>query len=250
MPFIQKRLNKKYIKMKRILFYCLAATLFFASCGGDKPKEPGTGNEPKTEASQKGDEPAEQPDGTYRADEAMKFYEGNFDKNTAFTVISKKTLRLSVYARNDKGDTVLVVRYPVCLSRIKGNKEMKGDNKTPESPKGQPFRICQIQDASTWCHDFGDGRGEILAYGKWFHRLETPGHSGIGIHGSTNNETSVPGRASEGCIRMRDAELIHFHDNYAYVDMPVIIKAEGEGLQAFEVELQKGEGKPLGLSGE
>ena len=233
--------------MKRILFYCLAATLFLASCGGD---DKGDKKEPTTEVAEPADETAEQPDGTFRPDEAKKFYDGSFDKKSAFVVISKKSLRLSVYARNDKGDTVLVVRYPVCLSRVKGNKEVKGDNKTPESPKGQPFRICQIQDASTWCHDFGDGRGEILAYGHWFHRLETPGHSGIGIHGSTNNEDSVPGRASEGCIRMRDAELDHFHDNYAYVDMPVIIKAEGEGLQPFEVELQKGEGKPLGLSGE
>ena len=240
--------------MKKILFYCLAATLFFTSCGGDKKgNEEGSGpkGEPTAGAEDADDDSAEQGDGTYRADEAKIFYEGSFDKKSAFVVISKKSLRLSVYARNDKGDTVLVVRYPVCLSRVKGNKEGKGDNKTPESPKDQPFRICQIQDASTWCHDFGDGRGEILAYGKWFHRLETPGHSGIGIHGSTNNETSVPGRASEGCIRMRDAELIHFHDNYAYVDMPVIIKAEGEGLLPFEVELQKkGEGKPLGLSGE
>ncbi|MBR6431269.1 MAG: L,D-transpeptidase, partial [Muribaculaceae bacterium] len=64
--------------------------------------------------------------------------------------------------------------------------------------------------------------------------LLTPGHSGIGIHGSTNNESSVPGRASEGCIRLRDADIITLKENYAYVGMPVYIKAEGEGLYPWE----------------
>ena len=36
--------------------------------------------------------------------------------------------------------------------------------------------------------------------------------SGIGIHGSTNNESSVPGRGSEGCIRLRDDDLIQLKE--------------------------------------
>ncbi|MDD7500370.1 MAG: L,D-transpeptidase, partial [Sodaliphilus sp.] len=116
---------------------------------------------------------------------------------SSFIVISKKDLNLRVYDVV-KGDTVLVKEFPACLSKNKGNKQKRGDMKTPESPKGKPFRISQIQDASTWHHDFRDGRGSIKAYGHWFLRLVTPGHSGIGIHGSTNNESSVPGRASEG----------------------------------------------------
>jgi len=106
--------------------------------------------------------------------------------------------------------------------------------RTPESPEGQPFTISKIQDASTWVHDFGDGRGSILAYGNWFLRLNTPGHSGIGIHGSTGNENTVPGRASEGCIRLLDKDIINLKENYARVGMPVIIKAEEQGLFPFE----------------
>ncbi len=150
--------------------------------------------------------------------------------NGAFIVISKKDLNLRVYSR----DSVLMAEYPCCLSKNKGNKQRKGDMKTPESPAGQPFKITAIQDASTWKHDFKDGRGSIKAYGHWFLRLLTPGHSGIGIHGSTNNESSVPGRASEGCIRLRDTDIITLKENYAYVGMPVIIKAENEGLYPWE----------------
>ena len=152
-------------------------------------------------------------------------------KKDYFIVISKKDLNLRVYT---KSDSSLVAQYPVCLSKNKGNKQRKGDMKTPESPKGKPFTISMIQDASSWRHDFHDGRGNIKAYGHWFLRLVTPGHSGIGIHGSTNNANSVPGRASEGCIRLRDADIITLKEKYAYVGMPVVIKAEGEGLYPWE----------------
>ena len=157
---------------------------------------------------------------------------------SSFIVISKKDLNLRVYDVV-KGDTVLLQEFPACLSKNKGNKQRKGDMKTPESPKGKPFRISQIQNASSWHHDFKDGRGSIKAYGNWFLRLATPGHSGIGIHGSTNNEKSVPGRASEGCIRLLDADIITLKEKYAYVGMPVIIKTENEGLYPWEKNIEK-----------
>ncbi len=154
-------------------------------------------------------------------------------KKTAFIVISKRDLNLRVYDRKGS-DTIMLAQFPVCLSKNKGNKQRVGDMKTPESPAGKPFSITAIQDASTWKHDFKDGRGNILAYGHWFLRLKTPGHTGIGIHGSTNNESSVPGRASEGCIRLRDKDIITLKEKYAYVGMPVYIKAENEGLYRWE----------------
>ena len=157
---------------------------------------------------------------------------------SSFIVISKKDLNLRVYDVV-KGDTVLLQEFPACLSKNKGNKQRKGDMKTPESPKGKPFRISQIQNASSWHHDFKDGRGSIKAYGNWFLRLATPGHSGIGIHGSTNNEKSVPGRASEGCIRLLDADIITLKEKNAYVGMPVIIKTENEGLYPWEKKIKK-----------
>ena len=154
---------------------------------------------------------------------------------TAFIVISKLNLTLSVYDRNEGGDTVLVAQFPCCMGKNKGNKQRRGDMRTPESPKDKPFKITMIQDASTWKHDFKDGRGNIKAYGHWFLRLETPGHKGIGIHGSTNNENSVPGRASEGCIRLLDNDIITLKKHFAYVGMPVIV--QGEDQAPFEWEL-------------
>lgn len=159
------------------------------------------------------------------------------DKGSTFIVISKKDTRLYVYGKSGR-DTLLLAKYPVCLSKNKGQKERSGDMKTPSSPAGKPFSITMIQDASGWKHDFKDGRGNIKSYGNWFLRLKTPGHSGIGIHGSTNNENSVPGRASEGCIRLRDNDIIDLKERFAYVGMPVIILDEATSALPYEAHIQ------------
>lgn len=150
-----------------------------------------------------------------------------------FIVISKKDYYLAVY-ETKAGDTLLVKKYPCCVALNPGQKQKRGDMKTPHCTMQNPFKITQIQDAHNWHHDFGDGRGSIRAYGDYFLRLETPGFSGIGIHGSTNNRESVPGRGSEGCIRLLDEDIIDLRKNYAFVGMKVVIKAEEIGPLSFE----------------
>ena len=179
---------------------------------------------------------------TTASDKSVIYDTPSIEKKNTFIVISKKDLRLYVYGKTASGDTVLMAKFPVCLSKNKGQKQRRGDMKTPSSPKNKPFYISMIQDASTWKHDFKDGRGNIKAYGHWFLRLVTPGHSGIGIHGSTNNENSVPGRASEGCIRLRDNDIITLKEKFAYVKMPVHIKDETEGMWPWELKAHKAAG--------
>ena len=160
------------------------------------------------------------------------------NKKNLLIVMSKKDFYLYVYEAQGK-DTVLIARYDCCFSLKKGQKERKGDMKTPHCTMKNPFSISQMADASTWHHDFGDGRGNIKAYGDWFLRLVTPGHSGIGIHGSTNNRESVPGRASEGCIRLKDEDIVDLRKNYAFVGMKVVIKSEDTDDYPFEIRAMK-----------
>ena len=190
--------------MKRIAFIVFSLVLMTA-CGGKA-------NNVKEQIPETDTIPEEQP---------LVFGE-LVDREQCFIVISKPELHLSVY-EDQSGDTVLLARYPVCVGKNYGQKQKSGDMKTPESTFENPFTITQIQPASTWTHDFGDGRGPILAYGNWFMRLRTPGFTGIGIHGSTNNESSVPGRGSEGCIRLPDNDLDSLKEQYAFVGMKVII---------------------------
>ena len=165
------------------------------------------------------------------------------NRKNCFILMSKKDYYLYVYEAQGK-DTVMLARFDCCFGRVKGNKEKRGDMKTPHCSFSNPFTISQIQDASSWTHNFGDGRGTIKAYGNYFLRLVTPGHSGIGIHGSTNNAESVPGRASEGCIRLRDADIITLAKTYAFKGMKVYIKDEEADDMDFEIRaMQKIERK-------
>lgn len=169
------------------------------------------------------------------------------NKANCFVVVSKQEYRLYVYEKVG-ADTLLVAHYPVCYARHTGQKTRSGDGTTPEGSMTNYFTISEMNDASTWRHDFKDGRGNILAYGHWFLRLNlskatnlnaaTRSNRSIGIHGSTNNRASVPGNDSEGCIRLRDEDIIHFHDNYARTGMKVVVKPLSQGKYSFEKKAQ------------
>ena len=203
------------------LLILLAALFAMSSCGTT------SGKEAKIPiATVKGETLALDSDDVIRPDSAT-FYSPVIDKKNCFIVISKPEYRLYV-CEVVNGDTMRRVHYPVCVALNKGQKQKKGDMRTPECTVDNPFTITEIVDASQWYHDFGDGRGSILSYGNWFMRLKTPGFTGIGIHGSTNNESSVPGRGSEGCIRLRNDDLDDLKENYAFVGMRVVILPDEE----------------------
>ena len=114
-------------------------------------------------------------------------------------VISKEAMTLKLYDSQQR----LICSFPVAVGKNLGNKRRSGDMKTPEGE----FKVQQIQPASHWTHDFGDGKGVIEGcYGNWFIRLETPPHRGIGIHG-THDPASIGTRATEGCIRLHNNDL-------------------------------------------
>lgn len=180
-------------------------------------------------------------------DDQAAIYEKSVDPKKALIVISKREYRLYVY--NTAADTTLAASFPVCYAKNPGQKHGQGDNSTPECSMKKPFTVSEIKDASSWNHDFGDGRGEIPSYGAWFHRLDlsksfpdnedVAKNRSIGIHGSTSNEPSVPGRDSEGCIRLRDADIITLHDNYIAVGTKVVVKPINKGKLPFELKAEK-----------
>lgn len=127
--------------------------------------------------------------------------------------ISKQNFKLFVMNSWD-----VVCEYGIAAGKNTGNKQKVGDMRTPEGM----FEVQQIQNASTWTHDFRDGKGVIKnAYGPWFIRLKT-GWKGIGIHG-THDPGSIGTNATEGCIRLRNADVIELKNNYTKIGMKVLI---------------------------
>ncbi|MDR2127437.1 MAG: L,D-transpeptidase [Prevotellaceae bacterium] len=143
---------------------------------------------------------------------------GNMLAQDSFIIISKQDMKLRRYDLTGN----ILEEYPVACGRNYGNKKKRGDNKTPEGV----FTVQQIQNASAWTHDFGDGKGQIKnAYGQYFIRLKT-GFQGIGIHG-THDPESIGTRATEGCIRLRNEDLLKIV-KHVKLSMVVIITASAE----------------------
>ena len=75
-------------------------------------------------------------------------------------------------------------------------------------PQGEPIKEYGISVAVNFGHDFKDGKGPIPdAYGPWFLRLDVPGFWDIGIHGTPFPE-SIGTRATEGCVRLRNEDIL------------------------------------------
>ena len=112
----------------------------------------------------------------------------------------------------------VVASFSVALGSVTGNQERRGYCRTPEGL----FEVEQIQNASWWTHDFGDGKGPIEgAYGPWFIRLRT-GWKGIGIHG-THDPQSIGSLVTEGCIRLEN-ENVQWLREHVEVGMKVLIE--------------------------
>lgn len=151
-------------------------------------------------------------------------------ERAAVVIIDKETMTLSLV--DYKGVTRMT--YPIACGKNYGNKEKRGDMKTPEGI----FHVSDIQDASDWTHDFHDGNGEIEgAYGPYFIRLDTPGHKGIGIHG-THLPESIGTRATEGCIRLKNEDLMELKKS-VYEGMSVIIIPSSKDALSLSVQMDK-----------
>ena len=134
--------------------------------------------------------------------------------NASFIVISKEEMNLRLI--DYKGREI--EKYAIACGKNFGNKENKGDLKTPEGL----FHISGIEKSGNWSHDFEDGKGVIQgAYGPYFIRLETPGHKGIGIHG-THKPESIGTRDTEGCIRLHNDDIEKLKSK-CHIGMVVII---------------------------
>ena len=123
------------------------------------------------------------------------------DRKSAYIIlVSKQELSLSVY----DFDGNELYKYPIACSAFYGNKNIKGDHKTPEGL----FPITEKLYSAYIPHDFNDGKGEIPgAYGPYFLRLGVPGYIDIGIHG-THDPASMGKRVTEGCIRLRNENIM------------------------------------------
>ena len=151
-------------------------------------------------------------------------------ENASFVVVDKQAMDLHVY--DFKGKELMAC--PVTTGKNYGNKQTVGDFKTPEGI----FLVEDIQDASSWDHDFGDGLGSISgSYGPWFIRLHTPGHKGIGIHG-THKPSALGTRDSEGCIRLENKNIERLKNLVRPGTVVIVLPGRGDTVADLNADKQ------------
>lgn len=170
-----------------------------------------TKHQPSQDASK---EPDENSETTLSISHIAEVYGKILKSEPLVIIVDKSKYKLFLFK-----DGKEVINYDIAIGKNPGQKQRVGDMTTPTGK----FKINEIIDSHYWTHDFNDGNGEIEgAYGPWFISLDTGEWDGIGIHG-THDPSSIGTMASEGCIRMYNADVTELKDQISIGTTVVII---------------------------
>lgn len=125
------------------------------------------------------------------------------DANTPTALLVDKTShRLYVYKRGENGVPSLIRDFYVSTGKLKGNKQLSGDLRTPE---GVYFITSHIPGEKL-PDLYGIGAYPMNYPNEWDSRLGKTGY-GIWLHGTENAFYSRPPRDSEGCVVLPNIDL-------------------------------------------
>ena len=132
-----------------------------------------------------------------------------------FIVVDKGRMKLIRFDRYGEP----VATYGMACGKNYGTKHKRSDCRTPEGF----FAVKRVQNSTDWKYvdDDGNVSQKTGEFGPRFIRLDIPGISSIGIHG-TCAPWSIGGRRSHGCIRLKNENIMELVD-MVEPGMPVIV---------------------------
>ena len=132
-----------------------------------------------------------------------------------FVVVDKSRMKVIKFNRFGVEEE----SFGMACAKNYGTKHTTGDSRTPEGF----FSVKQIQNSTDWHYvdDNGVVSEKTGEFGPRFVRLNIPGITCIGIHG-TAAPWSIGGRRSHGCIRLTNENIMRFVE-MVEPGMPVII---------------------------
>ncbi len=137
------------------------------------------------------------------------------NEHEGFIVVDKSRMKVIKFNRFGVEEE----SFGMACAKNYGTKHKTGDSRTPEGF----FSVKQIQNSTDWHYtdDNGNVSPKTGEFGPRFIRLNIPGITCIGIHG-TAAPWSIGGRRSHGCIRLTNENIMHLVD-IVEPGMPVII---------------------------
>lgn len=150
------------------------------------------------------------------ADDNLKYAERLINsKYDYFIVVDKQRMKVIVYDNYGRQ----YKSYGMACAKNYGTKHKRGDSRTPEGF----FAVKGVYDSSEWLYTDENGHTSQKKgqYGPKFIRLDIPGITSIGIHG-TCAPWSIGRRSSHGCIRIKNENILELA-TLVKKGMPVIV---------------------------
>lgn len=137
------------------------------------------------------------------------------NEHNGFIVVDKSRMKVIKFNRFGVEEE----SFSMACAKNYGTKHKTGDSRTPEGF----FSVKQIQNSTDWHYvdDNGNVSEKTGEFGPRFIRLNIPGITSIGIHG-TAAPWSIGGRRSHGCIRLTNENIMKVVE-MVEPGMPVII---------------------------
>ncbi|MDE6290032.1 MAG: L,D-transpeptidase [Muribaculaceae bacterium] len=137
------------------------------------------------------------------------------NEHDGFIVVDKSRMKVIKFNRFGVEEE----SFGMACAKNFGTKHKTGDSRTPEGF----FSVKQIQNSTDWHYvdDNGNVSEKTGEFGPRFIRLDIPGITCIGIHG-TAAPWSIGGRRSHGCIRLTNENIMKVVE-MVEPGMPVII---------------------------
>lgn len=137
------------------------------------------------------------------------------NEHNGFIVVDKNRMKVIKFNRFGVEEE----SFGMACAKNYGTKHKTGDSRTPEGF----FSVKQIQNSTDWHYvdDNGNVSEKTGEFGPRFIRLNIPGITSIGIHG-TAAPWSIGGRRSHGCIRLTNENIMKVVE-MVEPGMPVII---------------------------
>lgn len=156
-------------------------------------------------------------------------------------VVEKNLHRLSVFKVTPSGTYSLVKRYHALTGKEPGDKKFRGDNRTPEGI----YFIVGRKEGSTLMQLWGNAarkygpRAFVLDYPNIFDKRQRKTGSGIWIHGVDSNARMQRPFDTEGCVALRNEDVLDITKYVTEFKTPVVIVSEMQMVSYESVQQEK-----------
>lgn len=152
------------------------------------------------------------------------------DNNSLYTLVVDKVRREVLVLQETKENFIIVDRFPASIGAQRGDKQVRGDLKTPEGL----YRVVEVKNDEQLPSEYGP-RAYVLNYPNELDRKLGKTGDGIWIHGSGLGEKT---KDTKGCVEINDSNIVKI-GKYISVGAPVYIFPEGFEAPVHNNSIQK-----------